>query len=159
MSQLLFRCFRWFYHFVHWFYPLSYVHHCLLAYCCFGEETLLWSLALLLESDATESCWLLVAADSGLVAVQALSSRHAVNKMAAVFVPIISSHLPVFYTVWVCHYWRTLCLILPQREVLIVKTSSFFLGIVLGAVASSMISRNRNMLGLSMDIGGKKAAI
>ncbi|KAF6575166.1 hypothetical protein ACYCS5_00690 [Paenibacillus sp. SEL3] len=36
------------------------------------------------------------------------------------------------------------------------KTSSFFLGIVLGAVASSMISRNRNMLGLSMDIGGKK---
>lgn len=36
------------------------------------------------------------------------------------------------------------------------KTSSFFLGIVLGAVASSMISRNRNMLGLSMDMGGKK---
>jgi hypothetical protein len=37
-----------------------------------------------------------------------------------------------------------------------VKTSSFFLGIVLGAVASSLISRNRNMLGLSMDMGGKK---
>ncbi|MGQ3477485.1 hypothetical protein [Paenibacillus sp. TY11] len=36
------------------------------------------------------------------------------------------------------------------------KTSSFFLGIVLGAVASSMISRNRNMLGLSMDMGGTK---
>ncbi|ADM70604.1 MULTISPECIES: hypothetical protein [Paenibacillus] len=36
------------------------------------------------------------------------------------------------------------------------KTSSFFLGIVLGAVASSLISRNRNMLGLSMDMGGKK---
>ncbi|WP_336077036.1 hypothetical protein [Paenibacillus sp. 203] len=37
------------------------------------------------------------------------------------------------------------------------KTSSFFLGIVLGAVASSLISRNRNMLGLSMDMGGKKS--
>ena len=36
------------------------------------------------------------------------------------------------------------------------KTSSFFLGIVLGAVASSLISRNRNALGLSMDMGGKK---
>ncbi|MBJ8193703.1 hypothetical protein JDS79_44085, partial [Bacillus cereus] len=36
------------------------------------------------------------------------------------------------------------------------KTSSFFLGIVLGAVASSLISRTRNMLGLSMDMGGKK---
>ena len=37
------------------------------------------------------------------------------------------------------------------------KTSSFFLGIVLGAVASSLISRNRNMLGLSMDMNGKNA--
>ncbi|KAF6580129.1 MULTISPECIES: hypothetical protein [Paenibacillus] len=37
------------------------------------------------------------------------------------------------------------------------KTSSFFLGIVLGAVASSLISRNRDMLGLSMDMGGKKS--
>ncbi|KZE65350.1 MULTISPECIES: hypothetical protein [Paenibacillus] len=36
------------------------------------------------------------------------------------------------------------------------KTSSFFLGIVLGAVASSLISRNRNMLGFSMDMGGNK---
>ncbi|MDQ0492042.1 MULTISPECIES: hypothetical protein [Paenibacillus] len=36
------------------------------------------------------------------------------------------------------------------------KTSSFFLGIVLGAVASTLISRNRNMLGLSMDMDGKK---
>ncbi|KJD44934.1 hypothetical protein [Paenibacillus terrae] len=36
------------------------------------------------------------------------------------------------------------------------KTSSFFLGIVLGAVASTMISRNRSMLGLSMDMDGKK---
>lgn len=36
------------------------------------------------------------------------------------------------------------------------KTSSFFLGIVLGAVASSLISRNRNMLGLSVDMNGKK---
>ncbi|WP_225999055.1 hypothetical protein [Paenibacillus sp. BJ-4] len=37
------------------------------------------------------------------------------------------------------------------------KTSSFFLGIVLGAVASTLISRNRNMLGLSMDMDGKKS--
>jgi hypothetical protein len=37
-----------------------------------------------------------------------------------------------------------------------VKTSSFFLGIVLGAVASSLISRNRNMLGFSMNMDGKK---
>jgi hypothetical protein len=37
-----------------------------------------------------------------------------------------------------------------------VKTSSFFLGIVLGAVASTMISRNRSMLGLTMDMEGKK---
>ncbi|WP_068499455.1 hypothetical protein [Paenibacillus kribbensis] len=36
------------------------------------------------------------------------------------------------------------------------KTSSFFLGIVLGAVAGSMISRNRNMLGFSMNMDGKK---
>ncbi|MET3209438.1 UNVERIFIED_CONTAM: hypothetical protein ABIC26_002385 [Paenibacillus sp. PvR008] len=36
------------------------------------------------------------------------------------------------------------------------KTSSFFLGIVLGAVASTMISRNRSMLGLCMNMDGKK---
>ncbi|MGW8957795.1 hypothetical protein [Paenibacillus sp. NPDC055715] len=36
------------------------------------------------------------------------------------------------------------------------KTSSFFLGIVLGAVASTMISRNCSMLGLSMGMDGKK---
>ncbi|MCC3379256.1 hypothetical protein ACFQ5D_14155 [Paenibacillus farraposensis] len=37
------------------------------------------------------------------------------------------------------------------------KTTSFFLGILLGAVAGSLVSRNRNMLGFSMDMNGGKS--